>query len=87
MKTYVSEFIGTLFFLFVIIATKDPIAIGAALAITIVLLGPISGSHVNPAVSLMLFAGGEMNKSDLLPYITAQIAGGLSAYQLHSLLK
>lgn len=83
MRKYFSEFLGTLFFLFVIIATKDPIAISAALALVIVILGPISGAHVNPAVSFMMFANKELAKQDLLPYIMAQIAGGLTAIQLH----
>lgn len=83
MRKYFSEFLGTLFFLFVILATRDPLAIAVALALVIVLLGPISGAHVNPAVTFMMFANKELAKSDLLPYVLAQIAGGLAAIQLH----
>ena len=60
-----------------------PLAIAVALALVIVLLGPISGAHVNPAVTFMMFANKELAKSDLLPYVLAQIAGGLAAIQLH----
>jgi aquaporin Z len=39
-------------------------------------LGPISGGHFNPAVSVGLWAGGRFPASQLLPYIVAQVVGG-----------
>ena len=41
-------------------------------------IGHISGCHLNPAVSFGLWAGGRFDKSELLPYIVAQVAGGLA---------
>jgi len=41
-------------------------------------LGPISGGHFNPAVSIGLWAAGRFPASDLLPYIIAQVAGGIA---------
>jgi aquaporin Z len=41
-------------------------------------IGHISGCHLNPAVSFGLWAGGRFDKSELLPYILAQVAGGLA---------
>src|SRR6187455_3638095 len=40
-------------------------------------LGPISGGHLNPAVSIGLWAGGRFPAALLLPYIAAQVAGGI----------
>lgn len=40
-------------------------------------LGPISGGHFNPAVSVGLWAGGRFPGSQLLPYIAAQVIGGI----------
>jgi len=40
-------------------------------------LGPISGGHFNPAVSVGLWAGGRFPASQLLPYIVVQVAGGV----------
>jgi aquaporin Z len=42
-------------------------------------IGHISGCHLNPAVSIGLFAGGRFKASDLAPYIVAQVLGGLAA--------
>jgi aquaporin Z len=40
-------------------------------------LGPISGGHFNPAVSVGLWAGGRFPGSQLLGYVIAQVAGGI----------
>jgi len=40
-------------------------------------LGPISGGHFNPAVSLGLWSGGRFPAGMLLPYIVAQVLGGI----------
>lgn len=42
-------------------------------------LGPISGAHLNPAVSVGLWLSGRFPGSRLLPYIVAQVLGGLAA--------
>ncbi len=41
-------------------------------------IGHISGCHLNPAVSFGLWAGGRFPTADLLPYIIAQVAGGIA---------
>ena len=76
MNKYLVEFLGTLFFLYVILATGNWLAIGAALAIAVLIGGPISGGMFNPAVSVMMVSAGKLPKNDLIPYILAQIAGG-----------
>src|SRR4030095_14318469 len=40
-------------------------------------LGPVSGGHFNPAVSIGLWAGGRFPGSQLLPYIVAQVIGAI----------
>ncbi|MCB1008203.1 MAG: aquaporin Z, partial [Acidobacteria bacterium] len=42
-------------------------------------IGHISGCHLNPAVSIGLWAGGRFPTKDLVPYIVAQVLGGLAA--------
>ncbi len=83
MNKYVVEFLGTLFFLYVILATGQALAIGLALTVAIMVGGKISGGNFNPAVSVMMAAAGKLSMKDLLPYVVAQVAGGLAALELH----
>ena len=87
VSKYLVEFLGTIFFLYVIIATGNAYAIGAALAIAILVGGKISGCNFNPAVTIMMVAAGKQPMSDLLPYVLAQVAGGLVALELHKYIK
>lgn len=82
MERFVVEFLGTLFFLYVIITTGNALAIGAALAIAVMLGGPISGGNFNPAVTIMMAVAGKQPMSDVVPYILAQVSGGLVAIEL-----
>ena len=50
---------------------------GAILVVLITILGPISGAHFNPAVSLVFAIKRELTPRDALLYIVAQIAGGI----------
>jgi len=66
--------------MFVIFATGNWAAIGAALAVAVFLGGAISGGAYNPAVTIALYAAGKIQKSDLIPYIIVQILGALAAF-------
>jgi glycerol uptake facilitator-like aquaporin len=87
MNKYIAEFLGTLFFLYVILATGSAVPIGLALMAAILILGPYSGGNFNPAVSIMMVASGKMPAADLLPYVIAQVAGGLVALELYKRVK
>jgi glycerol uptake facilitator-like aquaporin len=54
------------------------IATGAILVVLITILGPISGAHFNPAVSLVMSLRQEIGLRELGGYVSAQIAGGIS---------
>ena len=82
IKKYLAEFIGTLIFVSVILVTGNPYAIGAALTLVILLISSISGGHLNPAVSIVMASNGKLSMMDLVPYIVAQILGGLVALQI-----
>ena len=83
MQKYLVEFLGTALFVFVILATNNPLAIGAALALILLLVTKISGGYVNPAVSVVMASAGKLPVSDLVPYCLAQILGGLVALQVY----
>ena len=89
-KKVAAEFIGTFWLVFggcgaAVLAGKAIGVLGIALAFGLTVLtmayaiGHISGCHLNPAVSVGLFIGGRFDKSELGPYIAAQVAGGLLA--------
>ena len=83
MQKYIVEFFGTTLFVYIILATGNALAIGATLALLILLMGNISGGHVNPAVSIVMAAAGKLPTTDLVPYCIAQILGGLVALEIY----
>ena len=86
MYNYIVEFIGTIFFVYVILATGNPLAIGAALALVILLAKNTSGGHVNPAVSLAMFLNGSLSSMELGSYVVVQALGGAAAYYVYKAL-
>ena len=83
VNKYVCEFLGTMFYLYVMMASGKPLAVAAALLVVLMMVGPISGAHVNPAVTIMMANAGKLQMNDVLPYILAQVAGGLAALELY----
>ena len=62
----------------------NTLATGAMLFVLITMLGPISGAHMNPAVSLVAASRRELGWSDAAAYITAQLTFGiLGAWTAH----
>ncbi|MBJ7439629.1 MAG: aquaporin family protein [Sphingopyxis sp.] len=55
----------------------NSLATGAILFVLIAMLGPVSGAHFNPAVSLVMALRRDLSWSALAPYIAAQIGGGI----------
>lgn len=93
MKKLVAEFIGTLWLVLggcgsAVLAAAYPelgigfVGVAIAFGLTVVTMayaiGHISGCHLNPAVSIGLWIGGRFDKKELLPYIAAQILGGIA---------
>jgi aquaporin Z len=97
MNKYLAEFIGTLLLVFVglgsaIFDGKSVGALGISLAFGLTLLalayaiGPISGCHINPAVTLGAAIAGRMKGSDVVPYWIAQVLGGISGFGFLALI-
>jgi glycerol uptake facilitator-like aquaporin len=64
----------------------NTIPTGAMLVVLILIFGPISGAHFNPAVTLVFAARGEAKRGEALAYIPAQILGGLLGVWLAHLM-
>ncbi|MFY0607085.1 MAG: aquaporin Z [Cyclobacteriaceae bacterium] len=93
MKKLVAEFIGTSWLVLggcgsAVLAAAYPelgigfVGVSIAFGLTVLTMayaiGHISGCHLNPAVSIGLWAGGRFGTKDLLPYILAQVLGGIA---------
>ena len=94
MNKYGAEFFGTFWLVLggcgsaVLAAAFPDVGIGLlgvslAFGLTVLTMafaiGHISGCHLNPAVSFGLWAGGRFPAKELLPYIVAQVLGGIFA--------
>ncbi|MBN1847531.1 MAG: aquaporin Z [Deltaproteobacteria bacterium] len=94
MKKYYAEFMGTFWLVLggcgsAVLAAAFPnvgiglLGVSLAFGLTVLTMafaiGHISGCHLNPAISVGLWAGGRFPAKDLLPYIIAQVLGGIAA--------
>jgi glycerol uptake facilitator-like aquaporin len=83
INKYLVEFVGTMFFVFVIVSTGNFLAIGLALALAIMIGGKISGGAFNPAVAFVLYSSGKIPQTDLMPYVIVEILGALAGYEVY----
>ena len=94
MKKYVAELFGTFWLVLggcgsAVLAAAFPnvgiglLGVSLAFGLTVLTMayaiGHISGCHLNPAVSIGLWAGGRFPAKELLPYIIAQVIGAIGA--------
>lgn len=94
MRQYAAELVGTFWLVLggcgsAVLAAAFPevgiglVGVSLAFGLTVVTMayaiGHISGCHLNPAVSIGLFAGGRFPANKLLPYIVAQVIGAIVA--------
>ncbi len=94
MKQYSAEFLGTFWLVLggcgsAVLAAAFPgvgiglLGVSLAFGLTVLTMayaiGHISGCHLNPAVSVGLWMGGRFPANKLLPYIIAQVLGGIAA--------
>jgi glycerol uptake facilitator-like aquaporin len=64
----------------------NTIPTGAILVVLITILGPVSGAHFNPAVTLVMAARRDMPWAEVAPYVVAQCAGGIAGTVLAHLM-
>lgn len=94
MKRYAAEFLGTFWLVLggcgsaVLAAAFPDVGIGLlgvslAFGLTVLTMayaiGHVSGCHLNPAVTIGLWAGGRFPASGILPYVVSQVLGGIAA--------
>jgi len=97
MKKFIAEFVGTLTLVLfgcgaAVLGGDHVGQLGIALAFGFAIvamaygIGPISGCHVNPAVSLAVFVAGRMTVTEMLTYWAAQFLGAVAGAALLMLI-
>jgi aquaporin Z len=97
MNRYIAEFIGTLVLVLIGLGTAVfdggsvghlgiSLAFGFALLAMIYAIGPISGCHINPAVTVGAWLAGRMKAGDVVPYFIAQILGAICGFGFIALI-
>jgi aquaporin Z len=81
MQKLLVEFLGTFAIAYVVLATGNPYAIGAVFVLALILGAAISGGAFNPATAVAMWMAKKISRADLLPYILAQVLGGVAAYE------
>jgi aquaporin Z len=75
-----AEFLGTFLLILSILGSAgNAFVIGGALALIVLLIGNLSGAHVNPAVSLAMYLRGSLSVPEFISYITVQLLGGAAS--------
>jgi len=83
---FLVEFLGTFLLLISILATGNAFIIGATLALIVLLVGGISGAHVNPAVSLAMFIKSAITAAEFGGYVVSQLLGATAAFYAYKVL-
>ena len=87
IRKYIAELIGTFVLTFfgvgAAIFAGNPLACALAFGLTVVVMsvtiGKISGCHLNPAISIAMFADKKLDTKDLIGYVVCQIIGAIIA--------
>ena len=93
-----AEFLGTFFLVFFGVTSfismsgndmllEGTITLGLTLFVLVHILGPVSGCHLNPAITIPVFMSGKMKQDETIAYIVAQIIGATLGFVLFKELK
>jgi len=92
-QKYFAEYFGTLTLTLVVILSlagifpvSTPVLAGITLGLFVYSIGHISGTHINPAVTIGLFTLKKINASDALSYIMVQVFGAITALILSMIM-
>ena len=93
-----AELLGTFFLVFFGVTSfvsmsgnemllEGAITLGLTLVVLVHILGPVSGCHLNPAITIPTFLSGKMKQDETIAYIVAQIIGATLGFVLFKELK
>ena len=90
-----AEFLGTFFLVFFGVTSflsmsgndmllEGTITLGLTLFVLVHILGPVSGCHLNPAITIPVFMSGKIKQDDAIAYLIAQIIGATLGFILYT---
>ena len=93
-----AEFLGTFFLVFFGVTSfvsmsgnemllEGAITLGLTLVVLVHILGPVSGCHLNPVITIPTFLSGKMKQDETIAYIVAQIIGATLGFVLFKELR
>ena len=92
-KPVVAEFVGTFFLVFFGVTSfilmsgnemllEGAVTLGLTLFVLVHILGPVSGCHLNPVITIPVFISGKIKQDDAIAYIVAQVIGATLGFLL-----
>lgn len=90
-RRYTAEFLGTSLLTFAVLGsiqqqTATPFVAALVLMLAVYVLGPVSGAHINPAVTAGLWSIKKIKTPEALAYVAAQLLGAIAAQFLFQYL-
>ena len=94
-KPVSAEFLGTFFLVFFGVTSfismsgndmllEGTVTLGLTLFVLVHILGPVSGCHLNPAITIPVFMSGKIKQDDAIAYVVAQIIGATLGFILYT---
>ena len=92
-KPVIAEFVGTFFLVFFGVTSfismsgnemllEGTVTLGLTLFVLVHILGPVSGCHLNPVITIPVFISGKMKLEDTIAYIAVQVIGATIGFLL-----
>jgi aquaporin Z len=79
LKAYFAEAVGSFIFFSVVLTKGDAIMISVALLVGILIATVASKGHLNPAITAMVWARGDMSGEESIAYVVSQLVGAVAA--------
>lgn len=87
LNKYLAEFLGSLFFTYMLLATQNPIVCSIAFILIYMLIHPISGCVLFPNIAIVYASIDKLPIGDLLPYVISQVLGALVSLEIYKRYK
>lgn len=87
MYNYLAEFSGSLILAYVLLATSNPVAVGVAYTVLILIFSSVSNGYFNPALTILMASIDEIPMNNVIPFSLAQIMGALSGVEIYKRYK